>query len=72
MSLKRKVWNIGIEGTEYVSIFNLKMPSGIHVCARKMCESSRTFHESCSLCVIPPSVFNVFDLTTLFNVAELV
>ena len=31
MSLKLKVWNIGIEGTEYVSIFNRKMPSGMHV-----------------------------------------
>ena len=37
MSLKLKVWNIGTEGMEYVSIFNLKMPHGIHVCARKMC-----------------------------------
>ena len=31
MSLKLKVWNIGTEGMEYVSVFNLKMPSGMHV-----------------------------------------
>ena len=28
---KLKVWNIGIEGMGYVSGFNLKMPSGMHV-----------------------------------------
>ena len=31
MSLKLKVCNIGIEGMEYVSVFNLKMPSGMDV-----------------------------------------
>ena len=31
MSLKLKVWNIGIESIEYVPVFNLKMPSGMHV-----------------------------------------
>ena len=31
MSLKLKVCNIGIEGLEYVSVFDLKMPSGMHV-----------------------------------------
>ena len=31
MGLKLKVWNIGIEGTEYEAVFNLKMPSGMHV-----------------------------------------
>ena len=31
MSLKLKVCNIGIEDMEYISIFNLKMPSGMHV-----------------------------------------
>ena len=31
MSVKLKVWNIGIEGMEYVSVFNLKKPSGMHV-----------------------------------------
>ena len=31
MGLKLKVWNIGIEGMEYVSVFNLKMPSGMYV-----------------------------------------
>ena len=31
MSLKLKVWNTGIEGTEYVPVFNLKIPSGMHV-----------------------------------------
>ena len=30
MSLKLKVWNTGTEGMEYVSFFNLKMPSGKH------------------------------------------
>ena len=25
-----ELWNIGIEGMEYVSVFNLKMPCGIH------------------------------------------
>ena len=30
MSLKLKIWNIGIEGMEYISVFNLKMPSGMH------------------------------------------
>ena len=30
-----------------------------------------TFYVSCSLCVIPP-VFNVFNLTALLNVADLV
>ena len=33
MSLKLKVCNIGIEGMEYVSVFNLKMPSGMDVIA---------------------------------------
>ena len=31
MSLKLKVWNIEIKGMEYVSVFNLKMPSGMHM-----------------------------------------
>ena len=31
MSLKLKVWNTGIEGMEYASVFYLKMPSGMHV-----------------------------------------
>ena len=31
MSLKLKVWNIGIEGMERVSVFNFKMSSGVHV-----------------------------------------
>ena len=31
MSFKLKVWNIGIEGMEYVSVFNLKMTSEMHV-----------------------------------------
>ena len=31
MSVKLKVWNIGIEGMEYVSVFNLKKSSGMHV-----------------------------------------
>ena len=31
MSLKLKLWNTGIEGMEYVWVFNLKMPSGMHV-----------------------------------------
>ena len=31
MSLKLNVWNIGTEGMEYVSVFNLKMPPGMHV-----------------------------------------
>ena len=31
VSLKLKVWNIGIEGMEHVSVFNLKMPSAMHV-----------------------------------------
>ena len=30
MSLKLKIWNIKIEGMVYVSVFNLKMPSGMH------------------------------------------
>ena len=31
MSLKLKVWNIVIQGMKYLSVFNLKMPSGMHV-----------------------------------------
>ena len=36
MSLKLKVWNIGIEDMEYVSVFNLKMPSGTHVIVKEV------------------------------------
>ena len=57
MSLKSTVWNIGLEGMEYVSVVNLKMPSGMYMIVRL----SLTFYDSCSLCVIPP-VFNVFNL----------
>ena len=31
-----ELWNIGIEGMEYVSVFNLKMPSGIHVIVKDL------------------------------------
>ena len=31
VSLKLKVWNIGTEGMQYVSVFNLKRPSEMHV-----------------------------------------
>ena len=31
MSLKLKVWNIGIESMKYVSVSNRKMPSRMHV-----------------------------------------
>ena len=58
MSLKSTVWNTGIEGMECVSIVNLKMPSGMHMFVKV----SLTFYDSCSLCIIPPSVFNVFNL----------
>ena len=59
MSLKLKVWNIGIEGMEYVSVFNLKIPSGMHVVVRDVLVFTY-FYDSCSLCVIPP-VSNVFN-----------
>ena len=36
MSLKLKVWNIGTEGLEYVSVFNVKMPSGMHVILKNL------------------------------------
>ena len=36
MSLKSTVWNIGIEGMEYVSVVNLKMPSGMHVIVKNV------------------------------------
>ena len=31
VGLKLKVWNTGIEGMEYVSVFDHKMPSRMHV-----------------------------------------
>ena len=49
MSLKLKVWDIGIEGIEYVSVFNFKMPSGMHVIVKDVLV---TFYDSCSSCVI--------------------
>ena len=33
---KLKVWNIGIEDMKYVSVFNLKMSSGIKVIVKNM------------------------------------
>ena len=36
MSLELKVWNIGNKGMEYVSVFNLKMPSGMHVIVKNV------------------------------------
>ena len=30
------IWNIGIEGLEYVSVFNVKMPSGMHVILKNL------------------------------------
>ena len=71
MSLKLKVWNIGIEGMEYVSVFNLKMPSGMHVIVKDVLVFTSLswqlfFMRYTSFC------FNVFNLTTLLNAAELV
>ena len=36
MSFELKVWNIGTDGMEYeyVSVFNLKIPSAMHVIVR--------------------------------------
>ena len=77
--LDRCEWIISefeIEGMEYwnwrhgISVFNLKMTSEMHVIVEDVL--LHTFYDSCSLCVIPPSVFNVFNLTTLLNVAKLV
>ena len=31
-----ELWNSGTEGMEYVSVFNLKMPSGIHVIVKDL------------------------------------
>ena len=70
MSLKLKVWDIGIEGMEYVSVFNLKMPSGMHVIVKDVLVITYLLRQL--FFMFYTSVFNVFNLTTLFNVAELV
>ena len=36
MGLKLKVWNIGTEGMEYVSVFILKIPSGMYVIVKEV------------------------------------
>ena len=66
MSLKLKVWDIGIEGMDYVSVFNLKM----HVILKDVLVITYLLRQLFFMCYT--SVFNVFNLTTLFNVAELV
>ena len=58
MGLKLNVLNIRIEGMEYVSVFHRKMPSGMHVIVKDVLVITY-LHDSCSLCVIPASVFNV-------------
>ena len=60
MGLKLKVLNIGIEGMEYVSVFNLKMPSGMHVIVKDVLVITYLY-DSGSLCVTPPSGFNVIN-----------
>ena len=64
VSLKLKVWNIGIEGVQYVPVFNLKMPSEMHVIVKEVLDITYLLWQLFFMCYTS-SVFNVFNLLQL-------